>query len=32
MVIDELALDRAFDAERYVARLGHVFARLAGLT
>src|SRR6201981_567761 len=31
MVIDELALDRAFDAERYVARLGHVFARLAGL-
>ena len=32
MAIDELALDRAFDAERYVARLGHVFARLAGLT
>jgi len=32
MVIDEPALDRAFDAERYVARLGHVFARLAGLT
>jgi len=32
MTIDELALDRAFRPERYVARLGHVFARLAGLT
>ena len=32
MVIDELALDRAFHAERYVARLGHVFERLSGLT
>jgi len=32
MPIDELALDRAFDAERYVARLGGVFERVAGLT
>ena len=32
MTIDEVALDRAFRPERYVARLGHVFARLAGLT
>jgi adenylosuccinate lyase len=32
MVIDETALDRAFLAERYVARLGHVFDRLARLT
>jgi adenylosuccinate lyase len=32
MAIDELALDRAFDAERYVARLGGVFDRVAGLT
>jgi len=32
IVIDEPALDRAFRAERYVARLGHVFERLAGLT
>src|SRR5215469_15722931 len=32
MPIDEVALDRAFRPERYVARLGHVFARLAGLT
>jgi adenylosuccinate lyase len=32
MAIDELALDRAFRAENYVARLGHVFERLAGLT
>jgi len=32
MVIDEAALDRAFLAERYVARLGHVFDRLARLT
>jgi adenylosuccinate lyase len=31
MAIDELALDRAFRAENYVARLGHVFERLAGL-
>jgi adenylosuccinate lyase len=30
--IDEQALDRAFRAESYVARLGHVFERLAGLT
>jgi adenylosuccinate lyase len=32
MPIDELALDRAFDAERYVARLGGVFDRVARLT
>jgi hypothetical protein len=32
MVLDELALDRAFRAESYVARLGHVFERLAGLS
>ena len=32
MVIDEFALDRAFSAQRYVARLGHVFERLARLT
>jgi adenylosuccinate lyase len=32
MVIDEATLDRAFLAERYVARLGHVFDRLARLT
>ena len=32
IVIDEPALDRAFRAERYVARLGHVFERLTGLT
>src|SRR6516164_8674740 len=32
VVIDEPALDRAFRAESYVARLGHVFERLAGLT
>jgi adenylosuccinate lyase len=32
MVIDEAALDRAFVAQRYVARLGHVFDRLARLT
>jgi adenylosuccinate lyase len=32
MVIDETALDRAFLAEHYVARLGHVFDRLARLT
>jgi adenylosuccinate lyase len=32
MAIDELALDRAFDAEHYVARLGGVFDRVAGLT
>jgi adenylosuccinate lyase len=32
MVIDEAALDRAFSAESYVARLGHVFERLARLT
>jgi adenylosuccinate lyase len=31
MAIDELALDRAFRAENYAARLGHVFERLAGL-
>jgi adenylosuccinate lyase len=31
MAIDELALDRAFRAEGYVARLGHVFDHLAGL-
>jgi adenylosuccinate lyase len=30
--VDELALDRAFDAGRYVARLGGVFDRVAGLT
>ena len=28
MAIDELALDRAFDAERYVGRLGGVFDRV----
>jgi adenylosuccinate lyase len=32
MVLDEVALDRAFRAEDYVARLGHVFDRLATLT
>jgi len=32
IAIDELALDRAFDARRYVARLGGVFDRVAGLT
>ncbi|HXC81587.1 MAG TPA: adenylosuccinate lyase [Trebonia sp.] len=32
MVIDEATLDRAFLAEPYVARLGHVFDRLARLT
>jgi len=32
MVLDETALDRAFQAESYVARLGHVFDRLAGLS
>jgi adenylosuccinate lyase len=32
MAIDELALDRAFHAENYVARLGHVFERLTSLT
>src|SRR5689334_17291156 len=32
MVLDELALDRAFRAESYVARLGHVFDRLAVLS
>jgi len=32
MVIDEKALDRAFLAERYVSRLGHVFERLSRLT
>jgi len=32
MAIDEQALDRAFDAERYVARLGGVFERVARLT
>src|ERR1700758_4878050 len=32
MVLDEVALDRAFRAESYVARLGHVFDRLAGLS
>jgi adenylosuccinate lyase len=31
MAIDEPALDRAFRAENYVARLGHVFERLAGI-
>ncbi|MGD0699380.1 MAG: adenylosuccinate lyase [Trebonia sp.] len=31
MVLDEAALDRAFRAESYVARLGHVFERLADL-
>src|SRR5215475_3464021 len=30
--VDEQALDRAFRAESYVARLRHVFERLAGLT
>jgi adenylosuccinate lyase len=30
--IDELALDRAFNADNYVARLGGVFARVARLT
>jgi adenylosuccinate lyase len=32
MAIDELALDRAFDAGRYVARLDGVFDRVAELT
>jgi hypothetical protein len=32
MVLDEVALDRAFRAESYVARLGHVFDRLADLS
>ena len=32
LAIDELALDRAFTAERYVARLGEVFSRVARLT
>src|SRR3984957_15443976 len=32
LVLDELALDRAFRAEDYVARLGHVFDRLATLS
>jgi adenylosuccinate lyase len=32
IVLDELALDRAFRAESYVARLGPVFDRLAGLS
>jgi adenylosuccinate lyase len=32
IVLDEVALDRAFRAESYVARLGHVFDRLAILT
>jgi adenylosuccinate lyase len=32
MAIDEQALDRAFDADRYVARLRGVFDRVAGLT
>ena len=32
MTIDEVALDRAFRPESYVARLGHVFERLEGLT
>jgi adenylosuccinate lyase len=32
MVIDEAALDRAFLADRYVARLGDVFERLEQLT
>jgi adenylosuccinate lyase len=31
IAVDELSLDRAFRAENYVARLGHVFERLAGL-
>ena len=32
MVIDEASLDRAFQAEHYVARLGPVFERVARLT
>jgi adenylosuccinate lyase len=32
LVLDEEALDRAFRAESYVARLGHVFDRLAELS
>src|ERR1700759_3962198 len=32
MVLDEVALDRAFRAESYVARLGHVFDCRAGLS
>jgi adenylosuccinate lyase len=32
MAVDELALDRAFSAERYVARLNVVFDRVARLT
>jgi adenylosuccinate lyase len=32
MAIDELALDRAFDAGRYVGRLGGVFDRVSRLT
>ena len=32
IAIDELALDRAFDAERYVGRLGGVFDRVSRLT
>jgi hypothetical protein len=32
MLLDELALDRAFRAESYVARLGPVFDRLASLS
>jgi adenylosuccinate lyase len=32
VVLDELALDRTFRAENYVARLGHVFDRLASLS
>ena len=32
MVLDEAALDRALSAERYVARLGSVFDRVARLT
>jgi adenylosuccinate lyase len=32
MVLDEVALDRAFRAERYVGRLGHVFDRLTDLS
>jgi adenylosuccinate lyase len=32
IAIDELVLDRAFDAEGYVGRLGGVFDRVAGLT
>ncbi len=32
LVLDGAALDRAFAAENYVARLGHVFARLGDLT